>query len=244
MGNLQPQFRTTALGGFHKQDVLDYVEASGREHARQTEELKKECSEIRADRDALLDRLEQAEQERDSLNRRVEELESQLARQTAELEERLKKAEAQSARAEQDLAAERDGRAEVELKAEELEKRLKKAEPLAQAYESVKDRTAGIELEAHHRAMEVEAAAREQVRATKAQLEQWIHKTMAGYDRLRTDVDATISHAAGELERVKEQLAGVSGELEQRDAELEQMLHNYQETLGPKAPEPLPLEEE
>ena len=145
---------------------------------------------------------------------------------------------------ERNPAGQGDREVQLWLKAEELEKRLKKAEPLAQAYESVKDRTAGIELEAHHRAMEVEAAAREQVRATKAQLEQWIHKTMAGYDRLRTDVDATISHAAGELERVKEQLAGVSGELEQRDAELEQMLHNYQETLGPKAPEPLPLEEE
>lgn len=233
MGNTQPQFRTTALGGFHKQDVLDYIEASGRDHAHQVEELEKERSEARTELDAIQDRLEKAEQERDELARKVEELEKQLAQ-----------AEEGRTQAEQALAAERDSRAEAELKAEDLEARLKKAEPAAQAYECVKERTAGIELEAHHRAMEVEAAAKEQVRATKAELEQWIHKTLAGYDRLRTDVDATISHAAGELEQVKEQLAGISGELETRDAELERLLKGYQETLSPKAPEPLPLEEE
>ena len=228
MGN--PQFRNAALGGFHKQDVLDYIEASGREHAQRLEGLEKERDEARAEGETLRDRLEHAEEE--------------LAGRVSELEGRLKQAEERADGAEQALAAERDSRAEAELKAEELEGRLKKAEPLAQAYESVKERTAGIELEAHHRALEVEAAAREQVRATKAHLEQWIHKTRSEYCRLRTDVDATLGHIVGALDQVKEQLAGVTGTLEGQDAALEGLLRDYQETLSPKAPEPLPLEEE
>ena len=242
MGN--PQFRNAALGGFHKQDVLDYIEASGREHAQRLEGLEKERDEARAEGETLRDRLEQTEEERDGLAARVKELEEQLASRVSELEDRLKQAEERADRAEQALTAERDGRAEAELKAEELEGRLKKAEPLAQAYESVKERTAGIELEAHHRALEVEAAAREQVRATKAQLEQWIHKTRSDYSRLRTDVDATLGHIVGALDQVKEQLAGVTGALEGQDTALEGLLRDYQETLSPKAPEPLPLEEE
>lgn len=242
MGN--PQFRNAALGGFHKQDVLDYIEASGREHAQRLEGLEKERDEARAEGEALRTRLEQTEEERDGLAARVRELEEELAGRTAELEGRLRQAVERADRAEQALAAERDGRAEAELRAEELSGRLKKAEPLAQAYESVKDRTAGIELEAHHRAMEVEAAARKQVRATKAQLEQWFHRTRAEYGRLRTDVDATLGHIAGALDQVKEQLAEMTGTLEGQDTALEGLLRDYQEMLGPKAPDPLPLEEE
>ena len=55
MGN--PQFRNAALGGFHKQDVLDYIEASGREHAQRLEGLEKERDEARAEGETLRDRL-------------------------------------------------------------------------------------------------------------------------------------------------------------------------------------------
>lgn len=227
------QFRTAAFGGFQKQDVLDYIETVSREHAARLESLEKERDEARRSGEELQARLSEAEGARSDLSGQVGTLTDRLAEAERALEE---------IRAE--IARQQDLRAEAELRAEELEQRLKRAEPAAAAYESVKDRTAGIELEAHHRAMEVEAAARAQVKATKVELEQWIHKVRAGYDRLRTDVDATISHASGELERVRGSLEGLSGEFDARDADLESLLKTYQESLGPKAPEPLPLEEE
>ena len=69
--------------------------------------------------------------------------------------------------------------------------------------EAIKDRTAGIELDAHCRAQAVEAAAQVQVEKTKREVEQWIAKVQESYDRMRSDIDATISHASGELERVR-----------------------------------------
>ena len=40
MSSMQPLFRTAALGGFQKQDVLDYIETVGREPHELTESLR------------------------------------------------------------------------------------------------------------------------------------------------------------------------------------------------------------
>lgn len=227
------QFRTAALGGFQKQDVMNYIELVGKEHAAKLETLEKERDEARerlAEQEA---RADEAEKDRESMTRQLMDLTNRLSAGDKALDE----AKAEASR-------EKAAREELEQKLSEFQARLEKAEHAAAAYESIKDRTAGIELEAHHRAMEVEAAAKEQVKATKLELEQWIYKVRAGYDRLRTDVDATVSHAAGELDRVRKSLEGLTGEFSERDSDLEQLLKTYQESLGPQAPSPLPLDEE
>ena len=44
MSAMELQFRTSAFGGFQKQDVLTYLENTGREHAERVEALQKELS--------------------------------------------------------------------------------------------------------------------------------------------------------------------------------------------------------
>ena len=44
------QFRTAAFGGFQKQDVMDYLERSAREHAQKLAGLQKELAEEKGDR--------------------------------------------------------------------------------------------------------------------------------------------------------------------------------------------------
>ena len=39
------QFRSVAFGGFHNQDVLDFLEANSRDHAQQLQELQKRAEE-------------------------------------------------------------------------------------------------------------------------------------------------------------------------------------------------------
>lgn len=63
----------------------------------------------------------------------------------------------------------------------------------------MKDRTAGMELEAHCRAEQVEAEAAERVKKMREQVEHWLGRVQNEYDRLRTSMDATLSHAGGEL---------------------------------------------
>ena len=41
------QFRTSAFGGFNKQDVMAYLEKSAREHSGKIAELQKELAELR-----------------------------------------------------------------------------------------------------------------------------------------------------------------------------------------------------
>ena len=125
-----------------------------------------------------------------------------------------------------------------------MKERLEKSEQGARAYEAIKDRTAGIELEAHCRAQGIEAAAREQVEKARQELEQWIYKVQAGYDRMRTDIEATIAHTAGELDRVRKSMEGLTAEFGDHDAELKLLLETYEEAIGPRMPEPLPLDEE
>ena len=47
------QFRTAALGGFHKQDVLSYLERSAKEHWEKTAELERELAGVKADKARL-----------------------------------------------------------------------------------------------------------------------------------------------------------------------------------------------
>ena len=215
MSATELQFRTSAFGGFHKQDVLSYIEASGREHAAQLEAVQKELETAQKE-------LEEARK----ANAALEERTAALADARAELERR----ERRITGLETELAGVRE--------------RLNRAEPGAEAYERIKNRTAGVELEAHRRAQEIEDEAREKARQARAELEQWIYKVQAGYDQLRTDVDATISHAAGELERVRRSLDGLMGQFDEGDQALAALLHTYQSAVGPKAPEPLPLKED
>lgn len=233
MSAMELQFRTSAFGGFQKQDVLTYLENTGREHAERVEALQKELS------GALAAKATLEEEHRASL-RRVEELEQQNARLAETLEAYTKDLE--EVRADREARDRRIAELEGELAA--LRVQLAKAAPSAEAYERIKNRTAGVELEAHRRAQEIEDEAREKARQARAELEQWIYKVQAGYDRLRTDVDATISHASGELERVRKSLDGLVGQFAEGDEALAALLHTYESAVGPRAPEPLPLKED
>ena len=232
MSATELQFRTSAFGGFHKQDVLSYIETSGREHAARVEELQKELDEARKAKANLEEEKAAAAERERELSDRVDQLSEALEARSKALED---------AREDQERKGKRIAELEAELTG--LRDRLAKAEPSAAAYERIKNRTAGVELDAHRRAQEIEDAAREQVKKTRAELEQWIYRVQAGYDRLRTDVDATISHASGELERVRKSLDHLTGQFAEGDEALATLLHTYQEVMGPKAPEPLPLEE-
>ena len=232
METAEIQFRTAALGGFVKQDVLDYIERANREHRAKLEQLQRELDQCREERDKYRDRTESAERRSVELSAQVQGLRGELSERAEELVE----CRSESARQEQDAAALREQMGQMKA-------RLEKAEQSARAYESIKDRTAGIELEAHCRAQSIEAAAQEEVEKARQELEQWIYKVQASYDRMRSDVSATITHTCGELDRVRKSMEGLSAEFGEHDAELKQMIQTCEEAMGPKMPEPLPLEE-
>ena len=133
--------------------------------------------------------------------------------------------------------------ADTEAQLKESEEKLAKAGPAAAAYEKVKDRTAGIELEAHCRAQAVQAEAEERIRKTRAEVEQWLNRVQGNYGRLRADMDAAVSRACGELDQVRQTLEHISGELARQDEGLDKLTKSCCAELTHRAPDPLPLDE-
>ena len=215
------QFRNAVFGGFNRQDVLDYLETLARENAQKRQELEQSIGRAEGERDELRAQKQALEEQKRALEGEKEELlREQTARQTQQaLEESRREAEA-------------------------LREQVARLEPDAAAYAAVKDRSAGVELEAHRRAQGVLDQANSQARHLRQQMEQWMTRVGREYDALRTEVEATISHAADQLDKAGKCLEQVSALLSDQDVALEELSRAYDSTAPDKVPAPVPLEEE
>ena len=217
MSETELQFRTAAFGGFQKQDVLNYIESSVQEHREKLAELTRQADEVRRENDALREELSQARQKSGDDGEHARRLEGELAQSRKEAE---------------DLRA----------RLTEAEGKLAQAAPAAAAYQQVKERTAGIELEAHCRAQAVQAEAEERIRQAHRELEEWLGKVRKDYGGLRADMDAAVTQAHSELERARAALEAVSHRFAVQDERLEKLA---QTCAGEhRAPDPLPLDQD
>ena len=246
------QFRNAVFGGFNRQDVLDYLETLARENAQKRQELEQsigraegERDELCAQKQALEEQKRALEGEKEELLRSVQRSQSELAALRTQLGERE-----QTARQTQQALEESRREAEAlidripDLQAEALREQVARLEPDAAAYAAVKDRSAGVELEAHRRAQGVLDQANSQARHLRQQMEQWMTRVGREYDALRTEVEATISHAADQLDKAGKCLEQVSTLLSDQDVALEELSRAYDSTAPDKVPAPVPLEEE
>ena len=227
------QFRNAVFGGFNRQDVLDYLETLARENAQKRQELEQsigraegERDELRAQKQALEEQKRALEGEKEELLRSVQRSQSELAALRTQLGERE-----QTARQTQQALE------ESRREAEALREQVARLEPDAAAY-------AAVELEAHRRAQGVLDQANSQARHLRQQMEQWMTRVGREYDALRTEVEATISHAADQLDKAGKCLEQVSALLSDQDVALEELSRAYDSTAPDKVPAPVPLEEE
>ena len=223
-------FRSAAFGGFNRQDVLDYLEKTAAENARKKQELQQRLEEAEEDRRKLASQESDQEERVTILNRDRESLSQQLEQVKAVLEASREREEAQSRELEE-LRRERDS----------LRRRV--AEPGAAAYTAVKERAAGVELEAHCRAQNVLNEADGQARELRRGMEQWLGRVQVEYDALRSEVESTVSHAADQLEKAGKCLEQVTALLADQDVALEELSRAYDSTDREKVPAPMPLTE-
>ena len=233
MSNTGNQFRTAAFGGFHKQDVLDYITSTAKDTQEQMTQLRKKADSAVQERAELAEKYEAAEAARKKNAAECERLSETLAERTETLES-----------VQRELAQLKREYEQVSSRLDELEKRLPKLEEGAEAYEALKDRTATIELEAHRKAQETVERAEAQAAKIRSELDAWVRKVRSGYQRLRTDMTATMTHITDELERGRTALAGMGPDFEGHDKALADLLECYHCEAAPKAPQPLPLDEE
>ena len=232
MNPAESMFRTAVVGGFNRQDVLNYIESSAKENKEHLNSLRKEL-------EGAQKASEEAQREAAGLKKQVQSLE----RGTGELRKSAAgRAEAQaSTQAALEQMAVENAALREELNM--LKSRSGQWEDGAKAYAELKDRTATIELEARQRARAIEQDAEETAKKIRTTAEQTLYKVQAGYGRLRGDVDATIVHASGELGRVDKALEQVRAEFAEHDTALETLLQSSRESAVHKVPEPLPLDD-
>ncbi len=220
MSATEYQFRGVTFGGFNRRDVLTYVESTVSEHGRQVEELKKELKLAEEANGAQAAALAEAEVR----GTRYAEENSRLSAELAAAQRKLSEHAAALAGAQEELSV--------------LQEQVRTMKPGAEAYARIKDRAASIEMEAHLRAQTILDEAEARTKTTRIRAEEWLRRVQADYDRLRTDVDATISHAAGELGRIQKSLGGMTADFSVHDDELTELLDNIRTELSAESPEP------
>ena len=217
------QFRTSAFGGFHKQDVLNYLERSARDHADKVAALQKDLEEARKGRAdleeayAVLQKgLTATEEENDRLAQALTQRETELAQ-----------------------AMTRGETLEAQLTALQVEvERLREA---ASAYETLKGRAAAIELEAHSRAQAIEEEGRRKSRQTREDLLKWFDELQGSYARMRSDVDTALGQTLRELEKAGQTMTGLSRSVSSQEETIKLLRSKLEAMDAPQPPRPFSL---
>ncbi len=220
------QFRTATFGGFQKQDVMNYLERSAKEHAEKLAALQKELAQEK------LARAGESEQA------------AALSQQVAALEEENRRLAAQLSEKDDLLCRTEEEREDLRALNDQLQDQLDKVLPAATAYEAVKDRTASIELEAHGRAQAIEREGRERAQRHQEQVKEWFAKTRQAYDRLRADLTAAATQLTQELDRADRGIQDLTAGLSDRDAALDAIQSQIEALESAQPPQPLPLDNE
>ena len=232
-------FRSAAVGGFNRQDVLAYLEERAKLAAQAEQKLQDQLDEVnhqaealRRERDGLRCELEETRRELEAARQRRDSLSAQLEQRGRELSACQERAEG----AERELEKARGER-------DEARGRLASVTPDAQAYVQLKERTAGVELEAHRRAQAIQAKAEEDAQKARRQVEQWLKRMGREYDALCTQVETTVSHAASELEKAGAGLERLNELMSSQGTALEGVRRAYDETNLGRPEAPMPIDE-
>lgn len=196
------RFRTSPFG-FHRQDVINYIEAIHRDYAAQLQSLKKDLERERGQRSQVEQQGSLATTEAAAAAKDAQRWKEDLTAAQKSLEEAQRQREDLRLRlqaAQEDLAA--------------LQEAADRMAPAARAYETLKDKTAEIELDAHNRAQIIVQDGEKRAAETRERVDQWLRQVESSYTRLCADVSATFTHTVTELERTARSLDGVTTELE------------------------------
>ena len=225
-------FRSAAFGGFNRQDVLTYLENTAKENGEKQQQLQQQLDEARETAAGQSARLREQEERLVALEAENQQLREQLEGLNRDLTDSRER--------------ERRGAEELERTRGELEaarSRVAALEPDAAAYAAVKERTAGVELEAHCRAQGIQNRAEEQARQLHRQLEQWLQRVEREYDGLRSQVECTVSHAADQLDKARGCLEQVSALMGEQDAALEALARTCTQAGPARVAAPVPIPE-
>ena len=186
-------FRTAGFGGFHRQDVLDYIKQTAESHKKQVDELQASLKQAQEEREQLQARLDEAEQtSRDAVAAR-EELARQLSdsRSPAEGYARLKSDYAE---------IELDARQRAALILEQADEKARQTVSDAEA------KAAEIVNQAHQQADRIRADAQDDTRHVEEERRQLLERTRRDFNLSSEDLKSSVSVALRETDQVRQLL--------------------------------------
>ena len=209
-------FRTAAVGGFNKQDVLTYLEKMTKDQEEYEQSMQ--------------ERLEEARNDAQSKKEELAELRAKV-KESEGLRTRLTDAENELTDAKVELNV-------LRRKNDELARQVAVMAPSAEAYDTIKEKTAGLEMEALRRAQVVENEAKDCAEQLRRETDQWIAKVQEEYRTLRNEVEYTVSQAGEQLNRAGENLQRISVMMGEQKIALELLGRNYDEDAQKKEEAP------
>ena len=232
-------FRTAAFGGFHRQDVLTYLEEQARQTTQQREDLEGRLSQAAAREEELCREGEALRAQVGQLQQSLEALRQEQAGLMDRLEESNRELSASRTQCSQ-TARELEGAREESRR---LQQQLDELTPDARAYTQLKERTAGVELEAHRRAQAIQEKAEEDAKRVRRQVEQWLQGVRREHEELCSRVESTVSHAAEELRKADGCLERAGEIMGEQSQALEAITQAYTQREHSKVEAPMPIEE-
>ncbi len=174
------KFRT-ALGGFNRQDVQQYIEQTAAAHRREMGELQARLDESEgkaAGLEAALSGAESAKSGAAAEEAKARACLEESTRTLAKLRGELSQTESKLAVAKQELSR--------------LQAQVGSLEPMAESYAQLKDRVATVELDAHRKAQNTVSEAQAEADRIRAEARAWLEGVLSQYGRLRQGMDGLL----------------------------------------------------
>lgn len=177
------KFRS-AVGGFNRKDVLQYIELLSDEYRRELNQLQKELTRCEGERLTLERTLAGLEDEKGTVAAEEARVRASLEESTATLTHlrgELGETETQLAAARGEL--------------DRYQREVAELAPMAKSYEELKDRVATVELDAHRKAQATVDEARAEAARIREETRQWLDGVLAQYGSVRQAVDGLMNSA-------------------------------------------------
>lgn len=223
MGESGKYFKTAAFGGFHKEDVLNYIQKTADEKAREIASYKDEIALLKKEYEELSKECGALKGENDGLQEKNAELLERLGQMTIDLEkctaqDGTAETKYQNLQQEQQVLQEENSRlrkalSAAEQNAAEAKEQLQACERECRDYKAAKENIAEIELAAYRRASEMEEGALVDARNIRLQSAQIISDVKL---RIGETLDRYVSflrQAEREWDKIKNQAAGAEESL-------------------------------
>lgn len=193
MDTVIQKFRT-ALGGFNRRDVQEYLEQTAAAHRQELAQLQERLEQAEGRNAELEAALSGAESEKSGAAAEEAKVRASLETSTRT----LSKLRGELSQTESKLVV-----AKKEL--ERLQAQVGTLEPMAASYAKLKDRVATVELDAHRKAQDTVDEAQAEAERIRTDTQLWLDGVLEQYGKLRRGMDALLEQAQA-LGRAAEQV--------------------------------------